>query len=162
MKRNPASTIRIFRSKVIGFLFAITWLTVLSGTAFWLDLLEQTYQQSKQYDTVVDNGNNKNAVGNDIIRGGTSVTVWGWGVGLQQQDPLLVRIMKWLLRMMAIVGVSMGIYVGIQYIMAQGDQGKEKKAIDNLVKIAVGIVLALSAIAIVNLIQSITRSSINL
>ena len=136
--------------------------TFITWSAFWLDLLEQTYQQSKQYDTVVDNGNNKNAVGNDIIRWGTSVNVGGGGIGLQQQDPLLVRIMKWLLRMMAIVGVSMWIYVGIQYIMSQWDQAKEKKAIDNLVKIAVGIILALSAIAIVNLIQSITRSSINL
>lgn len=61
---------------------------------------------------------------------------------------------------MAVLGVSMGIYVGIQYILSQGDAAKEKKAIDNLVKIAIGIVLALSAIAIVNLIQSITRSTL--
>ena len=47
---------------------------------------------------------------------------------LQQQDPLLVRIIKWLLRIMAILGVSMGIYVGIQYILSQGDAAKEKAA----------------------------------
>lgn len=45
------------------------------SSAYGLDLLEQSYQQSKQYDTVVDIGNNKNAVGNDLIRGGTSVNV---------------------------------------------------------------------------------------
>ena len=104
-------------------------------------------------------GNNKNAVGNELIRGGSTLTI---GNGVQQQDPLLVRIIKWLLRIMAILGVSMGIYVGIQYILAQGDAAKEKKALDNLIKIVVGILIALSAIAIVNLIQSITRSSINL
>ena len=63
---------------------------------------------------------------------------------------------------MAILGVSMGIFIGIKYILAQGDEKEEKAARDNLIKIVVGIVLALSAIAIVNLVQSITRSSINL
>lgn len=62
---------------------------------------------------------------------------------------------------MAIIGVSMGIYVGITYIMSQGDASKEKKAIDNLIKIVAGIIIALSAIAIINLVQSLTRSSIN-
>ena len=83
-------------------------------------------------------------------------------MSLTPEDPLLVRIIKRMLRIMAILGVSMGIYVGIQYVMAQGDAGKEKKAIDNLIKIAVGVIIALSALAIVNLVQSITRSSINL
>lgn len=67
-----------------------------------------------------------------------------------------------MLRIMAILGVTMGIYIGIQYVLAQGDDKKEKDARDQLIKIAVGIILALSAIAIVNLIQSLTRSSINL
>ncbi len=161
MQRNPRSLVHGIRSKIIGFLFVVGGIIIAGWSAYGLDLLEQSYQQSKQYDTVVDIGNNKNAVGNDLVRGGTSVNVWG-GPVLQQQDPLLVRIMKWLLRMMAIIGVSMGIFVGIQYALSQGDAAKEKKAIDNLVKIVVGIIIALSALAIVNLIQSITRSSISL
>ena len=161
MQKNPTSMIRTVWSKVIGFLFVFWGIFALSAPTFALDLLEQIYQQPKQYDTVVDMWNNKNAVGNDLIRWGTSVNVWG-GPVLQQQDPLLVRIIKWLLRIMAILGVSMGIYVGIQYILSQGDAAKEKAAQWNLVKIVVGIIIALSALAIVNLIQSITRSSITL
>lgn len=159
---NPAkkSSIQTLQSKAIGFLFVIITALTFTSSAFALDLLEQSFQQSKQYDTVVDMGNTKNAVGNELIRGGTSVNLGG-GQTLTPQDPLLVRIIKWLLRIMAIIGVSMGIYVGITYILAQGDQSKEKKAIDNLVKIAVGIVIALGAIAIINLVQSLTRSSIN-
>ncbi len=148
-------------SKTIGFLFVMLAFLGIVSNASALDLLEQTFQQSKQYDTVVDIGNNKNAVGNDLIRGGTSVNI-GNGPVLQQQDPLLVRIIKWMLRIMAVIAVSMGIYVGIQYILAQGDAGKEKAAIGNLVKIAVGLIIALSALAIVSLVQSLTRSSISL
>lgn len=161
MNTMKKSRFQTFRSKIVGFLFVFWVLSALTSSAFALDLLEQTYQQSKQYDTVVDMGNNKNAVGNELIRGGTQVNIWG-GPVLQQQDPLLIRIIKRLLRIMAILGVSMGIYVGVTYVLAQWDNAKEKKAIDNLVKIAVGIIVALSALAIVNLIQSITRSSINL
>ena len=147
-------------SVVIGCIFLT--ICTLSSSTFAMDLLEQSFQQSKQYDTVVDVGNNKNAVGNEIIRGGTTINLGGGGPIIQQQDPLLVKIIKRMLRMMAIVGVSMGIYIGITYILAQGDEGKEKTARENLVKIAVGIIIALSAIALVNLIQSISRSSINL
>ncbi len=161
MKNLLKSKFSTAKSKAIGFLFVILAFAWLASTTNALDLLEQTFQQSKQYDTVVDIGNTKNAVGNDLIRGGTTINVWGWPV-LQQQDPLLVRIIKWMLRIMAIIGVSMWIIVGIQYIMAQWDSAKEKKAIGNLVKIVIGIIIALSAIAIVNLVQSITRSSINL
>ncbi|MBP6910027.1 hypothetical protein KBC03_00265 [Patescibacteria group bacterium] len=150
------------RSKIVGFLFLLGGVFSVAVTpAFGLDLLEQSFQQSKQYDTVVDIGNNKNAVGNEVIRGGVTVSVGG-GPLITNQDPLVVRIIKRMLRIMAILGVSVGIYVGITYILAQGDSGKEKAAIGNLVKIAVGVIIALSAIAIINLVQSITRSSINL
>lgn len=75
MKRNPTSAIRSLWSKIIGFLFVVGGVAALSGSALALDLLEQSYQQSKQYDTVVDMGNNKNAVGNDLIRGGTNINL---------------------------------------------------------------------------------------
>lgn len=156
----------IHRRKFIGSTFVLIGCLFLSfffysSSTFALDLLEQSFQQSKQYDTVVDIGNNKNAVGNEVINGGTTINI-GNGPLLQQEDPLLVKVIKRLLRMMAIIGVSMGIYVGITYILGQGDEAKEREARINLVKIAVGVIIALSAIVIVNLIQSITKSSINL
>lgn len=146
-------------SVIIGCIFLSIY--AYSTSTFALDLLEQSFQQSKQYDTVVDVGNNKNAVGNEVVRGGTTINL-GNGPIIQQQDPLLVKVIKRLLRMMAIIGVSMGIYVGITYILAQGDEAKEKEARINLVKIVAGILIALSSIALVNLLQSVTRSSINL
>lgn len=118
MQGNPRSAVYHIRSKIIGFLFVVVGSVAFVGSVYGLDLLEQSYQQSKQYDTVVDIGNNKNAVGNDLIRGGSTVNLGG-GPVLQQQDPLLVRIIKRMLRMMAIIGVSMGIYVGIQYALSQ-------------------------------------------
>lgn len=158
LKKSGLLTIK---SKVFGFLFLLgAACAITSSTVYGLDLLEQSFQQSKQYDTVVDIGNNKNAVGNEVIRGGVTVSVGG-GSLIRNQDPLIVRIIKRMLRIMAVLGVSVGIYIGITYILAQGDSGKEKAAITNLVKIAVGIIIALSAIAIINLVQSITRSSIN-
>lgn len=45
--------------------------------SFAQDLLEQSFQQSKVYDTVVDIGNNKNAVGNDVTRGGMTINIGG-------------------------------------------------------------------------------------
>lgn len=158
MREHRKYNLRKIWFSVFSFLFCVF---SFGSSAFALDFLEQSFQQSKQYDTVVDVGNTKNAVGNEIVRWGMTINIGG-GPLIGQQDPLLVRIIKWMLRIMAILGVSMGIFVGIQYILAQGDEKKEKDARDNLIKIAVGIILALSAIALVNLVQSITRSSINL
>lgn len=75
MHYRKKSRLQAIKSKVIGFLLVFGAVGLFSSSTFALDLLEQSFQQSKQYDTVVDIGNNKNAVGNELIRGGTEVNL---------------------------------------------------------------------------------------
>jgi len=120
------------------------------------DLLEEAVQESKSYNQVIDIGNNKNAVGNSIFKPSLSL-VNGQLVTVQ---PLYIRVIKFILRATLVIGISMGIILGIRYILAQGDAAEEKKIIGYLWNIAFGILIALAAIVIVELAQSITRSTI--
>lgn len=105
---------------------------------------------------MIDIGNNKNAVGNTIFRSSIAL-VDGKLVTVQ---PLYIRVIKFILRATLIVGVSMGIILGIRYILAQGDAAAEKKIIGYIWNIAFGVLLALSALVIVNLAQSISKSTL--
>jgi len=93
---------------MLGFFVATGFCFLLLGlTSHTLgdDLLDQTFQESKSESTVVDLGSTKEDVGNAVING-------------SGQDSLAVGIVKWLLRIMAVLAVSMGIYAGIMYISA--------------------------------------------
>ena len=127
------------------------------------DLLEQSFQQARQNEYVPNLGNTKNAVGNEIFRGGTDVTVdFSEGIDVSSREPLLVRWTKYLLRLTIVISVTMIIYNGIQFIVAAGDEGKISDGRDKLIDVAIGIVLALSSVGLIYLVQSLTKSTISL
>ena len=120
------------------------------------DLLEQVVQESKNNSQLIDIGNNKQSVGNAVFKP-TVGLVNGKLVVIQ---PLYIRVIKFILRATLILGVTMWILVGVRYVYVQWDEGEEKKLIQYLWNIVIGIVLALSALVIVEIVQSITKSSI--
>lgn len=133
--------------------FLLFWYSIIP-TASAIDILENIYTPSKQNNQVVDMGNNKTAVWNAIFRQSINV-VWG-GV----QESLLVRVTKTILRSTLIVWVSMWIIIGIRYILSQWDEWQQKKLQWYLWNIIYGILIAFSALVIVELVLSITRNSI--
>lgn len=116
------------------------------------DLLEQSFEPSKQNNQVVDLGNNQTAVWNAIFKQAL------WLDGIQQ--PLYVRIIKVILRWTLILGVTMGMIIGIRYIFVQWDEAAQKKLQWYLWNIIYWILIALASLTIVELIQSLTRSSV--
>lgn len=135
----------------------ISFAPLLSGITR-ADLLETAVQESKGYNQMIDIGNNKNAVWNTVFRSSIAL-VNGKLVTVQ---PLYIRVIKFILRATLVIGVSMGIILGIRYILAQGDSASEKKIVWYIWNIAFGVIIALSALVIVNLAQSITKSTLPL
>lgn len=79
----------------------------------------------------------------------------------EKQAPLIVRITKFLLRMTIVLAITMVLYNGILWIIESAKWGDVKDAKDNILYIVGGILLALSSVAIINLISSVTLSSLN-
>ena len=88
-------------------------------------------------------------------------TIWKGGMIAQQQAPLLVRITKFLLRMTIILSITMILYNGILWIVESSSGNDVKDAKNNLIYIFVGVLLALSSVALINLISSLGMSSLD-
>jgi len=90
--------------------------------------------------------------------------ILGWDYNtsvLTTEAPLIVRIAKFLLRITMVLAVTMVIFNGIMRIIESAKWAEVKDAKKNIVLIVVGILIALMSLWIVNLISSITVSSLS-
>lgn len=155
------------------------------------DLMEQAFEASRNYESIIDIWSTKNAVGNQLLR--ESQTVWvndnfwkwcfidnqytsytedecsirGWDrnvsvLDTNSREPLMVRITKFLLRLTIVLSITMVIVNAIIYMIdvMNGKDISSSESKKNLIFVAWGIVLALSSVGIINLIWSVTKSSL--
>lgn len=125
------------------------------------DILEKVIQPSKEYEQIIDLGNNKTAVGNEVFREWTTIDIdlQQW-VTATQKEPLIVRITKWLLRITIAISITMVIIIGIRFIMAWIKWSGFQQAIQDMTNLIIGLILALSSVSIIWLIQSFTLNSL--
>ena len=141
----------------------------------WLqnDILDTAFQPSKNLDQVINIGNNKNAVGNEIFRGSvTDVKVslndltQDWialdDFKVKQKPPLLVRLTQTLLRLTIALSIPVLIRIGIKVIKSWLSGGDMKSAIKEVSWVLIWLMLALSSVGIIYLIQSIATQSLTL
>lgn len=89
--------------------------------------------------------------------------VLGWDrdtTVLKTEAPLIVRIAKFLLRITMVLAVTMVIFNGIMWIIESAKWAEVKDAKKNITLIVVGILIALMSLGIINLISSLTVSSL--
>jgi hypothetical protein len=144
------------------FLFVWLFSFVITSICFWEDLMEKAFSAAKNQWAVVNLWNNKAQVGSEVVGGWTTITI-GWDklIDWDVKAPLIVKITKFLLRMTIVLSITMVIYNGIQYILQSTSGWDTKWATKNLWLVAGGIVLALLSLAIIQIIQSLTLSSLD-
>lgn len=81
--------------------------------------------------------------------------------GAQKQAPLIVRITKFLLRITIVLAITMVLYNGIFWVIESAKWGDVKDAKNNIIYIIWWVLLALSSVALINIVSSITLSSLN-
>lgn len=111
------------------------------------DILETIFEPAKDHDQIIDLWNNPDAVWSEFF-------VW--------KDNLIARVIQRLLEVMVALGIVMVVVVGIQYMLSQSDEAKQKKLLWYLLNIALWIIIALSVRLILGLVLSITQSSITI
>lgn len=127
--------------KIIIFVSISLWL-VVSNCIFAADstssnLLDTVYNDSK--DSVV------NVSGDEMLEWKSSV---------------LVRSTNFLLQVTIAVAVTMVLYGSLMIVTSAWNDAKMKKARNNIILVAVWVVLALSSVLLVTIIESISKSSI--
>lgn len=114
------------------------------------DLMQQSYCIAKEQKNIIDLGNTKSAVGNEVIMGSTEIS----GSGINNKPSTIVRITQFILMLTIVLAVTMIIFNGMQYIIKSGSGEDPKKVQSNIIYIIVGIVLALFSVVLVNLLRS--------
>lgn len=84
-----------------------------------------------------------------------------WKKMVDWDSSMLIRLSKLLLRMTSVLWVTMFMYGWVLFVMSFGEQGKMQAARKKLVYAGIWIFVALSSIALINLIQSMTVSTIS-
>lgn len=120
------------------------------------DLLEQAFEPAITNETIINLWAGKNAVGNEILKWSINIDSWGFS----SEAPLIVRIAKFILRITMVLSVTMVIFNGIMWIIESAKWGEVKDAKKNILLIIVGILISLMSLGIINLISSITISSL--
>jgi len=202
-------------------------LSLLWSPASAAELIEEAFMPSKTHETIINLGNTKDAVGNEILResvglqndlgqwcfvqgqkidgnevkrqvceirySGTykgkigasndkcTLPSWTkqnvtnsekqefcatvlWGnrddSPATVQAPLIVRITKFLLRITIVLSITMVIYSGIMYIIEASKGAEVKETTNNLMYIIGWVLLALMSLGLINLIASLSVSSL--
>ena len=130
-----------------------------SVLAEW-DLLDKAFEPAMQQQWLVDLGKTKDQVGNEILRESTNVSISLSWISTSQRAPLIVRIAKLLLRITIVLAVTMVLYNWILYIVESSKWEMPKDPQKNLLNIWIWILLSLASLWIINLINSITVSSL--
>ena len=85
-----------------------------------------------------------------------AVGVKGTGVDVDIPNPsggdLVQNVLNIVYFVVGIVAVGMIIYAGIQYLTANGEPGKAKKAMDTIIFSVVGLIVVIAAFAITNFV----------
>ncbi len=135
----------------------------VSAQFFWgnSDFLEQVFSPSKSQQQVINIGNDKQAVGNEVFRPSLTIQWWSDGVQTITREPLLVRLTKFILRLTIVLSVTMVIYSGIRYMTSVWSEESAQKTRQNLLYIVLWILLAMMSYGIIILLQSITFSTLS-
>lgn len=132
------------------------WVTVSSNLWMWCIV-------NGKHITDTDLEKQKIAIGYTWATSDFCQQILGWDQdtpAFTTEAPLIVRIAKFLLRITMVLAVTMVIFNGIMWIIESSKWGEVKDAKKNIVLIVVGILIALMSLGIVNLISSITVSSL--
>lgn len=122
-------------------------------------LLEQAYDDAFSSETVVDVGTDTDTVWTSVFKWWKKITIWEW---ISNNYPMLVKISKLLLKITIVIAISMIIITWYKYVLTFWDQWKMKEARDRLYLVWLWIVIALWSVALIFIINSITRSSISI
>lgn len=148
----------VFLSCLIGWVFCF----FCTHTYAW-DLLEQAFEQSASHNQIVDIGQTKNAVGNEVFHEsvGASWKKWEW-FKTERKPGLLVNITRLLMRIAIVIAIPMIIINAIILVLsATGRIGWDlAKVVKQTIFILVWIAIVLSAIGIIYLVQSGTTGTI--
>ena len=114
---------------------------------------------AEQYDTIIDFWNTKSDVWHTVLRESTEFELLSW---FSTKAPLIVRIVKIILKMTIVLSVTMVIYYGVKFMLQvfKWDDLKSASAKKDLINLFIWLWISLFSVTAVTLVISIPKSSL--
>lgn len=147
--------------KIIKRFFIILFVSSISifggFFAFSDDLLTQWFQDAIREQAIINIWSNKKDVWHAVLR--PTTTMW---TSIYKEAPLIVRIVKVILKITIVLSVSMVIFSSIKFMIqiANGSEIKSAGAVKDLKNILIWLLIALFSITAINLVISLPKNSL--
>lgn len=123
--------------------------------------MQQAFCTSMNNGTQIDMGNNKKTVGNVVMGNTQEVTISGKdGFSVEKKSSLLVHITRTLLMVTIVISVTMIIICGIRWIIKSGSGADPSEVKGDIIKVIIGILLALFSGILVTLFRSVGTTTL--
>ena len=148
------------------FLFLILILPIFSNiSVFWdwnwdSDILSNVFEPVKNHGSIIYIWDNKDTVWHSVLRESTSYSRWSW---FFQNAPLIVKIVKIILRVTVVLSITMIIFYSIKFMIQVFGWSDIKSATarKDLVNVLIWLLIALFSITAVTLVSSLWKSTFN-
>lgn len=122
------------------------------------DWLKEAFRQSHE---IVSEPYSSDLEADDIFQESNALNIWSNWVSVWLNDNVVVRFSRWMMRMALVIAVAMLIFTGIKIGLALWDEGKFQAALKDAWIVLIGVFLVLASVAIVYLVSSLMRGSLN-
>lgn len=120
-------------------------------------LYEQAFEQSKQYQSVVDLWNTVDSAWSDVFEWWTTFNIETWE--FEPKDPLIIRATKLFLRITILLSIIMVIVTWIRFVLSMWEWWFSKNS-KKLVPIVIWLLIALFSVVIIEILSSLPISTL--
>lgn len=143
---------------VIGIVWTCVWAWSFSHAIKPNDRLKNAFKQSH---TIESEPYSSDLEADDVFQESNALNIWWPNAWLGLNDNVMVRFTRWMMRMAIVIAVSMLIYTWIKVGLALWDSGKLQEALKDAGIVLLGVFLVLASVAIVYLVSSLMRWSLD-
>lgn len=124
------------------------------------DLLNCVFKEAKTRNTIVNLWNDKKAVWNAFLKSSSGFSWWQW---IYENAPVIVKIVKIILKMTVVLSVTMVIFYSIKFMLEvfKWSDYKSAGAKKDLINVFIWLLIALFSITAVTLVISIPKKTLN-
>ena len=144
------------KNKILKLLF-LTILPCFSCFCFWDDIMEEVFKPVQ--DNIIYIWDSVSSVWKTILQEKTEADGW---LSYDTQDPLIVRVVKFILKMTVVLSVTMVIFYSVKFLIEvfKWSDLKSVNAKKDLINLIIWLLIALFSITIIELVISIPKSSL--
>lgn len=143
------------------FLFVLS-IIVFFPFCFWDDIMERVFEPVRG--NIIYIWTNKETVWTTILRERMEGSIWLQWYTVETKEPLIVRIVKFILKATVVLSVTMVIFYSVKFLIEvfKWNDLKSVWAKKDLINLVIWLLIALFSITIIELVISIPKSSLSM